>query len=89
MREIQFANRFKKEFRLAQKRGKNPNKLHELMRLFEYEITLPARYRDHQLKGEFKNFRECHIEPDWLLIYRLTTTSVIFEHTGSHADLFE
>ncbi len=71
------------------KRGKKPEKLHELMRLFEYEIELPNSYRDHQLKGEFKNFRECHIEPDWLLIYRFIDNAVVFERTGTHADLFE
>jgi mRNA interferase YafQ len=89
MKEIQLANRFKKELKLMQKRGKDPRKLIEIMRLLEYEISLPEKLRDHRLQGNFKDCRECHIEPDWLLVYRITNDSVVFERTGTHSDLFK
>ncbi len=50
---------------------------------------LAPEYRDHKLRGEYKNRRECHIAPDWLLIYKLESDSIIFERTGTHSDLFE
>jgi mRNA interferase YafQ len=50
---------------------------------------LPEARRDHPLKGEWKGWRECHIQPDWLLIYRTTETEVLLARTGTHADLFE
>jgi len=83
------SNRFKKDLKLMAKRGKNIKKFVEIANLLAMQIPLPERYRDHQLKGEFKNFRECHIEPDWLLIYRFIDSAVVFERTGAHADLFE
>jgi mRNA interferase YafQ len=51
--------------------------------------VLAERYRDHPLRGNFKNRRECHVEPDWLLIYKLDGDEIIFERTGRHSDLFE
>ena len=89
MKKVKFANRFKRELKLMQKRGKNFNKFVEVMRLFEFEVRLPERLKDHQLQGEFKDFRECHIEPDWLLIYRFLEGDVVFERTGTHSDLFK
>ncbi len=54
------------------------------------EIPLHSRFRDHPLKGDYRNRRECHIEPDWLLIYKIDSEKglIVFERTGSHADLF-
>jgi mRNA interferase YafQ len=52
-------------------------------------VPLDPRLRDHALKGEFSGRRECHVEPDWLLVYKREPDSVIFERTGTHADLFE
>jgi mRNA interferase YafQ len=72
-----------------QKRGKDMNKFKEVvLKLLAGEV-LEQRYRDHLLVGNFANRRECHLEPDWLLIYRFEDEKVIFERTGSHADLFE
>lgn len=80
--------RFKKEFRLAIKRGRDISKLQEVMRDLVEEKPLPARNRDHALTGGYVGHRECHIEPDWLLIYKLEPDIIIFERTGTHSDLF-
>lgn len=64
-------------------------KLRHVLELLIDAEPLPARLRDHPLKGVWKNYRDLHIEPDWLLIYKADATSVIFERTGTHADLFE
>jgi mRNA interferase YafQ len=53
------------------------------------EESLDPKFRNHKLTGDYKDHWECHIEPDWLLIYRLTKTEIIFERTGSHSDLFK
>lgn len=84
-----YSRRFEKEFVLMKKGGKNLDKFRELVHLLVNEITLPQRYRDHKLQGRFSGFRECHIEPDWLLIYKITENSIIFERMGTHSDLFE
>jgi mRNA interferase YafQ len=80
--------RFEKEFRIAVRRGKNVSKLQAVMRALVQEVPLDRRLRDHALKGEFAGRRECHVEPDWLLIYKLEPGVIIFERTGTHADLF-
>lgn len=89
MKEIRFANRFKKELKLMQKWGKNPDRFAEIMKFLERGIPLPEKFKDHKLQGEFKNFRDCHIEPDWILIYSVSENEVIFERTGTHSDLFK
>jgi len=82
---------FKKDFKIAQKRGLNLQKLREVMTMLVNEQPLPARNRNHVLSGRFKGRHECHIAPDWLLIYKtdLEANEIIFERTGTHADLFE
>lgn len=82
--------RFEKDCRLMQKRQKDLEKLREIATLLCQEQTLPVRCRDHALSGNYAGRRECHIEPDWLLIYKidLDTQEIIFERTGSHSDLF-
>ena len=82
-------NKFEKDLRLAIKRGKSLEKLKKLMRTLVEQKPLENKYRDHSLKGEYADCRECHIEPDWLLIYMITDDSIIFIRTGSHADLFK
>jgi mRNA interferase YafQ len=82
------SGRFEKEFRIAVRRGKNVSKLQAVMRALVQEVPLDRRLRDHALKGEFAGRRECHVEPDWLLIYKLEPGVIIFERTGTHADLF-
>ena len=88
MRTPNFTKQFKKDFKRVQKRGKNPTKLKVVMSQLIDEELLERRYRDHVLVGNYRDRRECHIEPDWLLIYKLDGDEIIFERTGSHADLF-
>lgn len=89
MNKILFTNEFKKEIKLAKKRGKNLNKLIEIIGQLEKGEVLLAKYRNHKLKGEYEDRWELHIEPDWLLIYRKTLDIIVLERTGSHSDLFE
>ena len=80
--------RFKKDVKLAKKRGKDLSKLHHAMELLLEGKKLPHKYFDHWLSGDYSNSRECHIEPDWLLIYTPESKEIIFERTGTHSDLF-
>ena len=89
MRNLIRGNRFRKDVKLAQRRGKDLNKLRELIVLLVAGGDLPARYRDHPLSGEWKHFRDAHIEPDWLLIYKIDGDDLYLIRTGTHADLFE
>jgi mRNA interferase YafQ len=70
------------------KRGKDISKLQAVMRALVQEVSFDPRLRDHALKGEFAGRRECQVEPDWLLVYKLEQGVVIFERTGTHSDLF-
>ena len=80
---------FKRDIKLAGKRGKSMSKLKKLMELLAEEEALDPKYRDHKLTGDYKAHRECHIEPDWLLIYQITETEIRFVRTGTHSDLFK
>ncbi len=79
---------FKKAVELARKRGKNLIKLRAVMEKLITEESLEARHRDHSLLGNYSGRRVCHLETDWLLIYKLDGEDIIFERTGTHADLF-
>lgn len=83
------AGQFKRDVRKAEKRGKDLSKLRTLLGLLLEEKPLPERYRDHSLKGDWAGFRDAHIEPDWLLIYRVADDELQLARTGTHADLFE
>ena len=89
MYKIVYTNRMKKDAKLMQKRGKDMNKLIEVLALLAEGNPLPAKYKDHQLSGNLSDFRECHIEPDWLLMYQIYDDILIISAaaTGSHADL--
>ena len=80
----------KRDLKLIKKRGKDISKLETVLEILLSGENLPDKYKDHQLKGEMSEFRECHIEPDWLLIYRKEDTELILyaTATGTHADLF-
>ncbi|MBI3508390.1 MAG: type II toxin-antitoxin system YafQ family toxin [Chlamydiia bacterium] len=82
-------SQFKRDTKLAHKRGRSISKLKEIMKKLAEELPLEQKHRDHKLTGEYRHHRECHLEPDWLLIYRTTTTEIIFERTGTHSDLFK
>lgn len=83
------SGRFKKDVRRAEKRGKDLSKLKAVLLLLLEGGELPAELRDHPLKGDWKGFRDLHIEPDWLPIYRIEGDELQLARTGSHADLFD
>ena len=83
-----YTNRFEKDLKLMIKRGYDKENIKAVILKLIAEIPLERKHRDHLLIGNFKDRRECHIEPDWLLIYRLEENLIIFERTGKHADLF-
>ena len=82
------STRFRKDVKRARKRGKDMEKLREALTLLSSRAELPASYRDHSLQGDWNGYRDLHIEPDWLLIYRIAADEVQLARTGSHADLF-
>ena len=88
MRNLILGSQFRRDAKLAKKRGKDTDKLRELIALLEQDATLPLRYKDHALIGDWQPHRECHIEPDWLLIYKIARNNVHLVRTGSHSDLF-
>jgi mRNA interferase YafQ len=83
-----YTNIFKKEYKRAIKRGQDIEALDLLMDLIIEEQPIPARYKKHLLTGNWKGRWDCHIAPDWLLLFKIDGDEVIFERTGSHADLF-
>lgn len=89
MRTPVYSNQFRRDVKLAQKRHKDMEKLKALITLLLDASPLPATYRDHPLKGEWSSFRDAHIEPDWLLIYKVDGNTLRLERTGTHADLFD
>jgi len=89
MRQPDYSGQFKRDVKLAKKRGKDMGQLKTLLALLIEDQPLPAAYLDHPLKGGWRGFRDAHIEPDWLLIYKIDGNVVRFERTGRHVDLFE
>lgn len=90
MYKIVYTNQMKKDVKLMKKRGKDLNKLVHVLFLLSTGNPLPIQYKDHQLTGNLRDFRECHVEPDWLLMYQIFEDILIISATatGSHADLF-
>ncbi len=83
-----YERRFEKEVKIAQKRGFGLPKLQHIMQLLLEGKALSAKNRNHKLHGDFIGYWECHIEPDWLLIYKKSDIEIVFARTGTHADLF-
>jgi mRNA interferase YafQ len=88
VRHPEYSGQFKKDLKRAKKRGQDMAKIKAPMQLLIEEKPLPGVYRDHALTSNRKGCRDLHIEPDWLLIYRIIESVVRFERTGSHSDLF-
>ena len=90
MLKIRYEKSFKQDFKRCKKRGKNVSKLYAVISCLQQGLPLEERYHDHSLKGKYTGYRECHIEPDWLLIYRVDEKEVILlvTRTGTHSDLF-
>lgn len=91
MCSIQFTNQFKKDLKLAKKQGKDLDKLFEVINILADEEKLDTKFKDHDLSGNYKGTRECHIEPDWLLIYEIDNNALIlmFYRLGTHSELFK
>ena len=83
-----FTGQFKKDYKLAIKRGLDISLLDTIIRDLINEVPLQDKHKDHPLTGNYKNCRECHIKADWLLIYQLCNDVIVFDRTGSHSDLF-
>ncbi len=92
MLRLEFTGQFKRDYKLAMKRGCDPGAFEAVVRLLMNEQPLPEKYRDHALTNsrDYKGMRECHIEPDWLLVYKIVHETLILKliRTGSHSDLF-
>ena len=90
MLKIRYSAKFKKDFKLAQKRRLPLQELKDIIEKLASGKTLDAKHRDHVLSGNYAMFRECHIRPDWLLIYRINDDSLelLAHRTGTHSDLF-
>ena len=88
MRAVFQTTQFKKDLKRIKKRGKDLSKLKEVVSIIAKSEALEDRHRDHGLSGDWSGSRDCHIEPDWILIYRVDGESLFLERTGSHSDLF-
>ena len=88
MRSPIHSSQFKRDVKVAKKRGKDMDKLKALLILLIEEKPLPAEYLDHPLKGNWIGYRDSHLEPDWLLIYRISGDDLYLARTGSHTDIF-
>lgn len=90
MLDIIASNQFKKDLKLAKKRGLKLEHLSSVINTLDKQEKLAAKYRDHNLTGDYQGFRECHVEPDWLLIYRIDgdALELFLFRTGTHSDLF-
>lgn len=88
--EIQRTSQFKKDFKLAVKRGCSVENLQKVVTILASGDMLPDEYRDHPLRGNYSGYRECHIEPDWLLVYKISENVLVLTlyRTGTHSDLF-
>lgn len=89
MLKIVYDNFFKRQLKSCQKKHYDMHLFQTVLELLAKEEVLPAKYKDHSLRGKWKGHRECHIEPDWLLIYQTTEDELILIATGSHDDLFK
>ena len=91
---VRWRNRFKKDYKLMMKRGKDIAALDYVIEELAVPNSLPEKYQDHTLKGEYEGYRDCHIEPDWILIYGYETLDdgerqLLLVRTGSHSDLLD
>lgn len=90
MLTIKFHKSFKQDYKRMKKQGADVSRLEAVLNILTREAALPAEYLDHPLRGNYAGYRECHITPDWLLIYKIEENELvlILHRTGSHSDLF-
>ena len=88
--EVRFTTQFKKDLKLAKKQGKDTEKLFDVIGKLANGEVLDEKYRDHDLTGNYKGCRECHVDPDWLLIYEIDNGILVLMlyRIGSHSELF-
>ena len=88
--DVKYTSRFKKDYKRLQKRGYDMEKLLDVIDLLREGSELPAEYKDHPLHGDYAGHRDCHIEPDWVLIYFRSESSLVLTmtRTGTHSDVF-
>lgn len=90
MLDVRYSAKFKKDYKAIIKRGYNPQLLEDVLTILCNEQPLPPKYKEHSLSGNYEGHRECHITPDWLLIYKIDKKilTLILTRTGTHSDLF-
>ena len=90
MLDLRFTSKFQKDYKLIKKRNYDISKLKTVVLMLRNREQLPAKYLDHALSGKYTGYRECHIEPDWLLIYQIENERLLLVllRTGTHSDLF-
>ena len=86
---LETTRQFDRDLKRQEKRGKSLNKLHAVIETLRNRRPLDVKYRDHPLGGELTGWRDCHLEPDWILIYRKDEVTLALGRTGSHSDLFD
>lgn len=90
MLTVVFTSKMERDVKRLTRRGKDMSKLNDVLEILAKQEPLPASYRDHKLKGEKSAYRECHIDPNWLLMYRIfeNTLTLLAMRTGTHSDIF-
>ena len=90
MMKIKYSKTFEKDYKRIKKRGYKIKKLQDVVLLLKNQQKLPRKYKDHELSGNYSGYRKCHIEPDWLLIYKIENDilTLVLSRTGTHSDLF-
>ncbi len=90
MLDVRYSTKLKKDYKTILKRGYNPQLLQDVLKILCSTQALPAKYNDHSLSGNYEGHRECHITPDWLLIYKIECDilTLTLTRTGTHSDLF-
>jgi len=86
---LHYTTQFKKDYKRIKKQNRDISKLRAVIEKLVEGQSLESRFRDHQLYGNWEGHRNCHIEPDWILIYRVTADDLYLERTGSHSELFK
>jgi mRNA interferase YafQ len=84
----EYTSRFKKDLKIIKKRNLDLEQLKDLIRQLCNEEKLSEKYKQHKLSGNWSGCKECHIQPDWILIYQISNGLIVFERTGTHSDLF-
>ena len=88
MLDLRYSNKFKRDLKACKKRNYNLDLLKDIIDTLRIPEPLPPKNRDHNLIGNYAGYRECHIQPDWLLIYQQSETELLLYRTGTHADIF-